>query len=512
MKKLSLLSLLLTVSVFAVESRDLAFTTQPFGPATGAAQTLQGTLGNGTNREITDIDVDIVLTSSRPATVTATHHPAWPADQWTCTNVTAQHVRCRAPRLAPNSFIPLMITVDPVGEGRYSLVPTATWVETGTTLTTPRWSERAAFLRDVIVTTTADAGPGSLRAAIDYANDTCTRDGVPCAIRFLIEEALPASGWYTIRPLTQLPKIVASDITITNSAGDPQPPFVELDGSLLATGHGLEIAGEGPWLVDRLVIGGFPWDGIAVTRSGSQTTASGVVRSRLGTHPDDTPHPNGSRGITFNAPASYASVGNNIIQGNLRSGVFIASGHDISVTVNQIGRVDTAGRALSNGASGIFVGPEASNVFISTNYIRNNAHWGIAIARGARGVRIENSYLYSNASLPIDHGLDGFDGVVANRASFQLPAPRIVSTTYDQATGTTTITGTFDAPDPNLEWEATLLPISPSIWPEISFPTVRFTGTTFTATVTGFFQPPFGVVVNSAQPSDWSTSEVSELD
>ena len=34
MKKLSLLSLLLTVSVFAVESRDLAFTTQPFGPAT----------------------------------------------------------------------------------------------------------------------------------------------------------------------------------------------------------------------------------------------------------------------------------------------------------------------------------------------------------------------------------------------------------------------------------------------------------------------------------------------
>src|ERR1051325_7166980 len=76
--------------------------------------------------------------------------------------------------------------VDPTNNGRLAEARISQWIS---------------------VVTTADSGAGSLRAAIETANaDGCQES---CRIVFEIAEPLPASGWYTIEPLTPLPALTA---------------------------------------------------------------------------------------------------------------------------------------------------------------------------------------------------------------------------------------------------------------------------------------------------------------
>src|SRR5688500_8205429 len=78
------------------------------------------------------------------------------------------------------------------------------------------------------VTTTADDGEGSLRAAITAANDNLNP---PDDIDFIFFE-IPGTGIPTITPLSPLPVITdAVIIDATNPANFPSPS-VELDGSL----------------------------------------------------------------------------------------------------------------------------------------------------------------------------------------------------------------------------------------------------------------------------------------
>jgi hypothetical protein len=65
------------------------------------------------------------------------------------------------------------------------------------------------------VTTTADAGPGSLRAAIDSANAAAGPD----AIVFAIPVSDPGFNgqWFTIRPTAQLPVLTDDGTTIDGS-------------------------------------------------------------------------------------------------------------------------------------------------------------------------------------------------------------------------------------------------------------------------------------------------------
>jgi hypothetical protein len=470
-------------------------------------------LRNKAAADITDIDVDLVLTSNgKPVTLRGANHPGW-GELWTCTSSGPQSVRCHLPlfRGAPISvpgswpFIPLLVTIDPAKEGRFSLTATATGTTGEATLTSTA-EEHALYEREVSITNTADAGDGSLRAALDYANDACARDRVPCALRFRFAEPLPEQGWYTIRPLTPLPAITAPDFSL---AGGYEEPRVELDGSLLTTGHGLELQGHGPAEIDRLTIGGFPWDGIAIRRSGG----TGIYRSAIGVHPDGRPNPNKSRGVTMDPPAADVYLWANRISANLRSGVFIAGGERITLDFNTIGDQTfqtTFDPLRGNGAAGIFAGPAARDVWITTNYIGGNAA-GVAVARGARGVRVDNSWIDSNGyGLPVDHGIDGFSGYTRQPSQFALPAPRLESITYDEPTKMVTIRGTFDAPDPAETWKLTLLGDSFGLWPEGSLPQFEFTGTAFTVTFPWYQPTVFRATVSSAEPSDWSTSEFSE--
>jgi len=211
----------------------------------GSTATALVVLRNKAGVDITDIDVDLVLTSGGKAvTLTAADHPGW-GQLWSCTSTGPQTVRCRLPFFRGSEipgawpFVPLVATIDPAKEGRFSLTAQARGTAGATTLTST-YEEHALYEREVLITNTSDAGEGSLRAALDHANDSCARDRVPCALRFRFTETLPVQGWYTIRPLTPLPAITAPDISI---AGGYNEPAVELNGSLLTTGHGLQLRG-----------------------------------------------------------------------------------------------------------------------------------------------------------------------------------------------------------------------------------------------------------------------------
>ena len=88
---------------------------------------------------------------------------------------------------------------------------------------------RNPLLGAIQVTTTADSGAGSLRAAILAANGTPALD--------VIQFAIPGSGIKTISPATPLPGLTTA-ITIdgTTQSGYAGSPVIELDGTSAGSG------------------------------------------------------------------------------------------------------------------------------------------------------------------------------------------------------------------------------------------------------------------------------------
>jgi len=77
-----------------------------------------------------------------------------------------------------------------------------------------------------LVTTTADSGAGSLRDAITTVNAASCASG--CAIVFQIPPPVPAGGYFTIQPASELRRILASNLVIdgatqTGATGDTNP-------------------------------------------------------------------------------------------------------------------------------------------------------------------------------------------------------------------------------------------------------------------------------------------------
>jgi hypothetical protein len=146
--------------------------------------------------------------------------------------------------------------------------------------------EQRLLLAVFTVTSTDDAGPGSLRQAIIDANNNPGHDEVLFDI--------PGSGVRSIGLLTPLPSI-SEPLTIdgysqsgaspnTLAIGNNAVLLVELSGDLATPGPGLDIA-AGQSLVRGLVINGFAGPGIHIHSAGQNviegnfigTDASGAV-------------------------------------------------------------------------------------------------------------------------------------------------------------------------------------------------------------------------------------------
>jgi parallel beta-helix repeat protein len=307
------------------------------------------------------------------------------------------------------------------------------------------FAEDARVFRTMFVT---DTQPELLANAIDQANLECL-DEYPCKIAFRLGTP-PASGYFTLKPQRALPKISGKNVSIdgttqTQLTGDTNPngPEIYIDGT--------DNAWEDAFVIDQpceAEIAGFAighFKNAAVTINDELGAGQypcffapgrSVHDNYLGVDPTGTQAAPNGRGVVVNERL-YVTVStkvmNNVISGNARSGIWIGRANGNSISGNRIG-VDIHNQPLGNGASGIYVGPAASDVDIRGNYIAFNHDFGIAADRGATATDIGPNSIFANWQLGIDVGLDG------PTPDRDIPAPVILSAQYDAATNTTVLT------------------------------------------------------------------------
>jgi hypothetical protein len=288
------------------------------------------------------------------------------------------------------------------------------------------------------VTTVADVGPGSLRDAIVQANANCTPG--PCRIVFEIPPPVPAEGWFTITPVEPLPAITADRVSVeglrqTAFTGDSNPlgPEVAIDGHLAR--RGLKIVSRCEAVIEGLALGNFDQDyGLTFNAAGAgcpggyRPDRRSVASNMIGVDPTgNTPWPN-QRGL--NLDGALAGVSKNVISHNQFSGIGMWSG-SVHFENNRI---------ESNGASGIFLGPEVARTAIVNNVIAYQREMGVAAARSKATVEIRGNAMKDNGGLGIDWGLDGVSPVDADDRNGPSNAPVLLSATYDAAQKKTLVT------------------------------------------------------------------------
>ena len=277
---------------------------------------------------------------------------------------------------------------------------------------------------EYVVTTTADAGGGSLRSAIGDANAGECAVTYPCGIAFRIGESPSAAGVFTIRPRTELPPVQRSGIWIdgftqTEFSGDSNAagPEIEIDGSLCSACNGLRI-GPGPArvadvVVRDLIINRFAGDGIVVVSGDQLSTVALIDGSYIGTDPTGGfALPNGGSGIRSEDAIVYAGTwflrgmerrtARNVISGNAINGMTIEGGFAGAYS-NYIGTDRGGFFPIPNGGSGIVSSGRGE---ISRNTIAFNRERGVLVLRPELNNNVAGNSIHSNGGLGIEHATE----------------------------------------------------------------------------------------------------------
>jgi hypothetical protein len=302
------------------------------------------------------------------------------------------------------------------------------------------------------VTTTADAGAGSLRQAILDANATCQGNGKSCVIGFLINEP-SINPWKTIRVSSPLPALTAISTRIdgglqTTLVGDTNPrgPEIEISGNGTVDGDGIRLIGC-ETEVANVVVNGFLRNGVSMIAPPCllPLQSTSVHDSFIGTDPTGSlPRPNGERGVGItNRLFSGGAVTNNVISGNAMSGIFVLSG-TVNVTQNRVGVKAHSDEPLPNGASGIFIGGRTCDgSTVANNVVAFNAQMGIAVTAGTQYVDLPGNSIWANGTLGIDVGLDGPSPTASDGG---VNAPTLTLVQYDPAKNKTIVEGDVQPP------------------------------------------------------------------
>jgi hypothetical protein len=255
------------------------------------------------------------------------------------------------------------------------------------------------------VTTTADAGAGSLRQAIVDANATADAD--------IIAFTIGGAGVQTIALATPLPSIVQPltiDGTTQTGYVAGGAPLIELTGAGLPGGsHGLVVSAADTRIA-ALAIGQFPGSGILLASTGAT-----VERSYLGTTAAGSAAAGNGVGISITGAQNLvggldAGLGN-LISGNIGAGVVLTgAGATGNILLrNVIGIAVNLNDFLPN-AVGILIEPNASGNFIGGsspglgNDIGGNTGAGIAIVNStlSTGNALRGNNVSGNGGLGID--------------------------------------------------------------------------------------------------------------
>jgi hypothetical protein len=249
--------------------------------------------------------------------------------------------------------------------------------------------EPLTLLASFVVSSTADSGAHTLRAAIIASN---AATGQTNTISF----SFAGSGVQKIALLSALPPItnpVVIDATLVT--GYTSSPLVELDGTNANAGtDGLVIASSAAGTVIKgLDLHSFGGDGIDVLANNVVLSANNV-----GTNPAGTAAaPNHGNGIVvrgsndtvgglnvFKPDGSFQVRAGNLVSGNAGNGVVIAGANNL-VQGNWIGVSSTGKSALGNALDGVVVEGVSSNTIGGTsvgtrNVIAGNLGQGVSIA------------------------------------------------------------------------------------------------------------------------------------
>lgn len=292
------------------------------------------------------------------------------------------------------------------------------------------------IFRWITVTNVNDAGAGSLRAAIEHANQC---GSVRCKIAFEIAAPVPADGWHTIQPSTPLPPITSDHVwvdgaTQTKFSGDTNPngPEVAIDGRFTSEGHGLQIGAKCSSEVTHLAIGNFRGHGIVAVIGaqclGSRIEQRRIANNHIGVDPGGTVAWPNLRGLDVVTIAPPIEVTGNLIRHNVRSGIR-APGGGVFARKNRIEQ---------NGASGVYIGGGSSEV--NENVIVGNGEMGVAVERGASQIEIRQNSMRDNGGLGIDWELDGVSPMRDDSGAEPSNAPVLLAARYDATRRVTIVT------------------------------------------------------------------------
>ncbi|HLX71638.1 MAG TPA: M12 family metallopeptidase [Verrucomicrobiae bacterium] len=215
-----------------------------------------------------------------------------------------------------------------------------------------------------IVTTTADGGFGSLRAAIYYAND---HPGT--TIQFNIPAGDPghSNGVYTISLLGELPPLVATGTIIdgTTQPGYGGHPLIVLDGSQVSPeaelASGLHFYGTNS-TVRALALDNFIYSGIQ--SFGPNSASNHIEGCYLGLKPDGT-----TAAPNFNGVYALLGGHDTVIGGLLATQRNVISGNsEYGIQIND----PTSDRTIIQGN---FIGLDASGTFSVSNEFSGVGVW-----------------------------------------------------------------------------------------------------------------------------------------
>ncbi len=265
-----------------------------------------------------------------------------------------------------------------------------------------------------VVTTTADGGIGSLRAAIYYAQD---HPGATITFNIPTSDPGHAGGAFTIKPTGHLPPLASNGLTIdaTTQPGYAGSPVVFINGSTLISEVGQIPALlflEANCTVKGLGIQQYPWCGMAMLYPdafGNHVSGCSIGVATSG----NATAPNAFQGMMIADGAHGNVIGGtetnerNVISGNSQYGIWISGSTTTANIVlgNRIGTNAGGNSAVANNSGGIILIDGAHHNVIggttatARNIISGNADAGIWITgQGTDSNTVAGNYIGTNAA------------------------------------------------------------------------------------------------------------------
>ncbi len=267
------------------------------------------------------------------------------------------------------------------------------------------------------VSSLADSGPGSLRAAITSVNGDSTADVIDFSVAGVIQlaSALPAITNRVMIDGTTAPGFTNAPIVEIDNNGFAGLTLSGISSSLIslsivnATGPGVTLANTGITLEGNYI-------GLALDGSVAGNTGEGVFESN-------------TTGVLIggNVPADR-----NVISGNSGNGIEIGTGtgaEGVLIEGNFIGTDPTGQTAAPNLGNGIsltggqfnYVGGTAAQGYVG-NTIAFNDKFGVVID-GSQATQILSNSIFSNGSGGIDLLNGGNANIAAPQLSYAVESP-----------------------------------------------------------------------------------------